>query len=114
MKRLILAIVALTLVIGGREIIVEEKQDGFVTQNIYEAPDGASKSRYTRYFPYVCYRKRIRIIYDGEEFLRYKGCFRSSEPCRAIGFEHFGRYPNDYEAYKALIRCKTSRPRFVD
>ncbi|MEA2029958.1 MAG: caspase family protein [Campylobacterota bacterium] len=73
------------------------------------------RSQQTDYYPYVCYDQRIiqgdrgRITY-----LKYVGCKRYNQTCKSLGKEHFGKYPNDYRAHKALIRCQTSRPRFVD
>ncbi len=75
---------------------------------------GTFKSKYENNFPYVCYDKRVRVFADGEEFLSYKGCTRVDVPCQSVGRAHFGRYPNDYQSFKALQRCKNSRPRFVD
>lgn len=73
------------------------------------------KSQRTEYYPYVCYDQRIT---EGERrritYVKYIGCKRYNRPCKSLGKEHFGKYPNDYRAYKALIRCQTSRPRFVD
>ena len=75
---------------------------------------GVPKSKYTRVFPYVCYKRRIRVNIDGEMFLKYKGCIRTDVSCQSLGMAHFGRYPNDYESYKALKRCINSTPRFID
>lgn len=76
---------------------------------------GTFRSRHQSRFPYVCYDKRIRVMSDyGEEYLSYKGCTRVNVSCASTGRAHFGKYPNDYKAYKALQRCKSARPRFVD
>ncbi len=75
---------------------------------------GSFKSRYESRFPYVCYDKRVKVIVDGDMFLSYKGCKRYDAPCSRLGRAHFGKYPHDLAAYKALGRCKNARPRFVD
>jgi len=94
------------------EVEVKESNKPKVELSKYKGPIYKSKS--TKKFPYVCYEERIKIKVSGETFLRYKGCFRVDAPCKEIGRAHFGKYPNDYESYKAFIRCKTSKPRFVD
>jgi hypothetical protein len=76
--------------------------------------EGTYKSRRESYFPYVCYDKRVRVVSEGEEFLTYQGCTRVDVSCASVGRAHFGRYSNDAESFKALNRCRNSRPRFVD
>jgi len=78
----------------------------------YEGPPPTSK--YTHMFPYVCYEKRIKVKVAGEMLLKYKGCFRTDASCKTIGRAHFGKYPNDFESYKALNRCIDAKPKFVD
>ncbi len=75
---------------------------------------GSYKSKNGHKFPYVCYDKRIKVVADGEMYLTYKGCTRITTSCKSVGRAHFGKYPNDYESYKARKRCENSRPRFVD
>ena len=65
-------------------------------------------------YPYVCYRRRVRVFSNGYVYLRYDGCIRSRYSCKSIGMAHFGRYPNDRASYRAYRRCVTARPRFVD
>ena len=73
------------------------------------------QSKQTQLYPYVCYEQRIS---EGDKrrisYLKYVGCKRYNKGCKSLGKEHFGKYPNDYRAHKALIRCQISRPRFVD
>jgi len=76
--------------------------------------DGVFKSRHQSRFPYVCYDKRIRVVSSGTYYLKYEGCTRVNVSCTSTGRAHFGRYPNDYKAYKALRRCRSARPKFVD
>ena len=78
----------------------------------YDGPPPTSK--YTSLFPYVCYEKRIKINVAGETLLKYKDCFRTDASCKSIGRAHFGKYPNDFESYKALNRCINATPKFVD
>lgn len=66
------------------------------------------------YYPYVCYQRRLRLIKDGYQYLRYDGCVRSTGPCENNGLAHFGRYPNNRASYRALQRCLNATPRFVD
>jgi len=73
------------------------------------------QSRQSANYPYVCYEQRIT---QGERrritYVKYVGCKRYNQACKSLGKEHFGKYPNDFLAHRALIRCQTSRPRFVD
>ncbi len=63
---------------------------------------------------YVCYDRRIKVVVDGDIYLRYEGCARYRDSCRYNGLAHFGHYPNVWAAKRALHRCRTSRPRFID
>jgi len=63
---------------------------------------------------YVCYDKRVKIISDETIYLRYDGCARYYNSCKKNGKARFGKYPNETEAKKALYRCKTAQPKFVD
>jgi len=72
------------------------------------------KSKETSIFPWVCYEKRIKINVQGETLLKYQGCFRTDISCKKAGYAHFGKYPNDYESFKALKRCVNATPKFVD
>ena len=78
----------------------------------YDGPPPTSK--YTKLFPYVCYEKRIKVNVAGDVLLKYQGCFRTDASCKSIGRAHFGKYPNDFESYKALKRCINATPKFVD
>ncbi len=74
----------------------------------YQSPNAAN-------YPYVCYDRRMKQHDRGLiTYLKYEGCKRYKQPCSTLGKEHFGKYPNDLLAHKALNRCETSRPRFVD
>ena len=63
---------------------------------------------------YVCYDKRIKIVNDDGIFLHYEGCALYRHSCKSNKKARFGKYPNEKEAKKALYRCKTSQPRFID
>lgn len=76
--------------------------------------EGSFRSRHESRFPYVCYDKRVKAVIDGQIYLMYKGCMRYNRSCKSLGRAHFGKYPNDFEASKALNRCHNARPRFVD
>jgi hypothetical protein len=76
--------------------------------------EGRFESPYQSQFPYVCYDKRVKVIVDGEMYLKYKGCKRFNTSCKRLGRAHFGRYPNDQKASQALNRCLRATPRFVD
>ena len=64
---------------------------------------------------WVCYdtRSTFRDV-DGYERARYKGCFKSSVPCREHRANHFGRYSGYRATDRAYIRCRTGTPRFID
>ena len=111
--RFIMVLLVMTFTLNARTTVEVREGTGIPlvdSRDVY----GTFNSRYESRFPYVCYIKRIKIIDDGEMYVKYKGCKRASSPCYNFGKEHFGRYPNDYKASQALYRCKTSRPRFVD
>ena len=80
--------------------------------------DGYYTREYRRpvriHYPYVCYDRRIEVYDEGLRYLRYEGCMRSRYSCKSIGMAHFGRYPSDRASSKALYRCKTATPRFID
>ena len=63
---------------------------------------------------YVCYDKRIKVVVDGDIYLKYEGCAKYRDSCRNNGLAHFGHYPTPRDVKKALNRCKSSRPRFID
>lgn len=64
---------------------------------------------------WVCYdtRSTYRDI-DGYERAKYRGCFKSSVPCREHRANHFGRYSGYRATDRAYIRCRTGNPRFID
>lgn len=76
--------------------------------------EGTFRSPYESRFPYVCYDKRVKVVVDGVMYLKYNGCMRYNRSCKSLGRAHFGKYPNDLDASKALTRCRNARPRFVD
>jgi hypothetical protein len=87
-------------------ILLALPQSIFATQLTHYGHSGAR---------YVCYEKRA-IIRDsqGRNWLKYQGCYIARHSCYSNGSNHFGRYPNRYQARNALARCNTSTPRFVD
>lgn len=115
MKRYIPIILALVLgvTLSSAETIEIKTGDGY--REDLRTIQGTFRSRHQSRFPYVCYDKRIIITSDdGSEYLTYKGCTRVNVSCKSTGRAHFGKYPNDYKAYKALKRCRDARPRFID
>jgi len=63
----------------------------------------------------VCYVKRIKYYSDdGGVYLRYDGCGLYRDSCEYNGLAHFGHYPSPRAARRALNRCLTASPRFVD
>ena len=64
---------------------------------------------------WVCYdtRSTFRDV-NGYERVKYRGCFKSSVPCRDHGANHFGRYSGYRATDRAYIRCRTGNPRFID
>ncbi len=113
MKRYIPLIIALCVSIGFAESIEIKSGDGY--RSDLTTVEGTFRSKHQSRFPYVCYDTRVKIISDnGNEYLTYKGCTRVNVSCKSTGRAHFGKYPNDYKAYKALNRCKNARPKFVD
>jgi len=63
---------------------------------------------------YVCYNKRVKIVSNGTMFLHYDGCARYQHSCKSNNKARFGKYPSVSAAKKALYRCKTAQPKFVD
>ena len=63
---------------------------------------------------YVCYDKRVKIISDGTLYLRYDGCARYRHSCKSNDKARFGKYPTISAAKRALYRCKTAQPKFID
>ncbi|SHO81354.1 hypothetical protein MNB_SV-15-920 [hydrothermal vent metagenome] len=111
--RLIAFLLVTTFILDARTTVEVREGSGIPivdSTNVY----GKFNSRYKSRFPYVCYSKRIKVIDDGEMYVKYKGCERTDDKCYKFGKEHFGKYPNDYKASQALRRCINSRPRFVD
>lgn len=112
MKKLLMIVSILAF--GGlqADTIEIKSADGY-RENLRNV-QGTFKSRHQSRFPYVCYDKRIKVISHGTYYLSYKGCTRVNVSCKSTGRAHFGKYPNDYKASKALRRCQNARPRFVD
>jgi len=111
MKKLIiivLTIVGFTMIANAS--VIEIKDAGGVGYDVTYDRNYYAPQRY----PYVCYDRRVRIFNNGYATLRYEGCVRSRYSCRGQGMAHFGRYPSDRASYRALRRCRTARPRFVD
>ena len=63
---------------------------------------------------YVCYTKRVKLVTDDAIYLRYDGCARYTYSCKSNGKARFGKYPNENAARRALRRCQTAEPRFID
>jgi len=112
MRLAILVSVALLGSLLHADFVEIKRGDGY--REDLRTVEGTYKSRHESYFPYVCYDKRVRVVSEGEEFLTYQGCTRVDVSCASVGRAHFGRYSNDAESFKALNRCRNSRPRFVD
>jgi hypothetical protein len=103
MKRiLILCIIVMTSFAYAEYVEVKRVDGARGTYNNYSSP------------LYVCYTERIKVVSHGEMYLSYRGCTREYDRCSYYGKAHFGKYPNNYQASRALRRCQTSRPRFVD
>jgi hypothetical protein len=54
----------------------------------------------------VCYVSKVR---RGTSWA-YEGCLMNANPCKRIGKQHFGHYPNIEDAYKAFLRCVDAIP----
>jgi len=65
-------------------------------------------------YPYVCYKQKVSKVMYGKNRYIYLGCYTSKTPCSHRNDKHFGKYPNDYETFKAARRCSRSTPKFVD
>ncbi len=65
-------------------------------------------------YPYVCYKQKVSKVMYGKNRYIYLGCYTSKTPCSHRNDKHFGKYPNDYESFKAARRCSRSTPKFVD
>ncbi len=63
---------------------------------------------------YVCYTKRVKFVTNDTIYLRYDGCARYTHSCKSNGKARFGKYPNVSAAKRALYRCRTAQPKFVD
>jgi len=63
---------------------------------------------------YVCYDKRVKYVTNNAIYLRYDGCRLYRHSCRYNGKAHFGKYPSQAAARRALYRCKNAHPRFID
>jgi len=63
---------------------------------------------------FVCYDKRVKLVTDNGVYLRYDGCARYTYSCKSNGKARFGRYPNVRAAKRALYRCRTAQPKFID
>ncbi len=112
MKKYIPILVALFVSVGLADSVEFRTGDGHRTE--LRSVNGTFESRHESQFPYVCYDKRIKVVSDGDVFVKYKGCTRVRVSCKSLGRVHFGKYPNDYKASQALDRCYNARPRFID
>ncbi len=90
----------------------------FVFADFVEIKTGNGREYYSVYKRpklNVCYVKRIKYYSDdGSVYLRYDGCGLYRDSCEYNGLAHFGHYPNPGSARRALNRCLTASPRFVD
>jgi len=55
---------------------------------------------------HVCYTQKV----SHAKTFSYGGCMMSLKPCKAIGKQHFGKYPNEKDTYNAFLRCVDSKP----
>ena len=111
---LLLAIALPLSLVAKKESVNIEVKEGEGPKATLTPSNLNPKSKNTHIFPYVCYEKRIKVRVGDDVILKYKGCFRVDAPCKEIGRAHFGKYPNDYESFKALQRCINATPKFVD
>ena len=91
---------------ASAEYVQIKTADGYYTRE-YRRPART-------YYPYVCYDRRIEVYNEGLRYLKYEGCIRSKYKCKSIDMVHFGRYPSNRASSRALRRCKTATPRFID
>lgn len=61
-------------------------------------------------FLYVCYDKKVQ----GKETITYQGCKRMNKYCTHSDSKFFGKYDDMEKAQVALLRCKNSKPRYID
>ncbi len=61
-------------------------------------------------FLYVCYDKKVQ----SEDTLVYQGCKRMNKYCTHSDSKFFGKYDDMEKAQAALLRCKNSKPRYID
>lgn len=99
-----------------REVSEPIKQERFERERTEIESEKLLRSRQNKNssyqnYPFVCYDKKTIIKSDKAI---YERCFRSKMSCQSIGKFHFGKYPNDFEAHKAFIRCLKSNPKFID
>lgn len=59
----------------------------------------------------VCYDRRV---FNSAGDPIYIGCYRSHSQCYVDDANHFGCYSSCRAARKALGRCRSGNPRFVD
>ena len=63
---------------------------------------------------FVCYEKRLIYVSDDTQMIKYIGCKQYKDSCKANHKVRFGKYPNNKKAKEALVRCKKSKPKFID
>ena len=59
---------------------------------------------------YVCYDKKMQ----DKKNITYEGCKRMNKYCTHSDSKFFGKYDDVEKAHSALLRCKNSRPRYID
>ncbi|NOR56836.1 MAG: hypothetical protein GQ531_11615 [Sulfurovum sp.] len=91
---------------------VESKKETFTSAKRITCPKPHTfKNKNEKYLPFVCYSSKHIEETEGKTHLQYWACTRHSQACETIDAQHFGRYPNDDESYKAYLRCENSTPR---
>ena len=91
------------------ELAIHGKTNVWMRPKKVACPLPLAEKKKSRAKLYVCYAKRVGTIEP-----KYYGCFRSEVSCNSINKRHFGHYPNERSAKRALHRCVTSKPKFID
>jgi len=99
MKKFLMVVMFLTMSVAYADYQVKTV-DGY-----YDVRSNSSRH-------YVCYR--ARIIDNNTGNLMYVGCARYRNSCASNNKVHFGKYPSNNAARRALRRCQYSNPRFID
>jgi hypothetical protein len=93
---------------------IHSKQDKFTYASRTLCPKPhIFQSKQEKHLPFVCYSSKGTRVIEGKEKNIFWGCTRYDQVCKNIEAQHFGKYPNDYESYKAFQRCEDSTPYLV-